>query len=127
MRLGCRIACDPVWADWSSRQLENAANAGPLYISDVVYAEISIRYGRIEDLDAMLATARIDLLRTPRAALFLAGKVFRQYRSSGGSRSGVLPDFVIGAHAAVAGLALITRDVGRYRTCFPSLALVTPD
>ncbi len=125
MRLGCRIACDPVWADWSSRQLENAANAGPLYISDVVYAEISIRYGRIEDLDAMLATARIDLLRT--AALFLAGKVFRQYRSAGGSRSGVLPDFVIGAHAAVAGLALITRDVGRHRTCFPSLALVMPD
>ena len=94
---------------------------------DVVYAELSVRYDRIEDLEAMLDDAAIKVARTPREALFLAGKVFVQYRKSGGARTGVLPDFFIGSHAAVSELPLLTRDSVRYRTYFPSLALIAPE
>jgi predicted nucleic acid-binding protein len=97
-----------------------------LLINAVVYAELAVRYERIEDLEAFLEDAGLDMAPMPRAALFLAGKVFTTYRRSGGSRSGVLPDFFIGAHAAVAGLPLLTRDVGRYRTYFPSVTLIAP-
>jgi predicted nucleic acid-binding protein len=121
------VTADPVWADWSVAQLESAGLAGPLLINDVVYAELAVRYERIEDLDSFLEEASIDLSSMPRAALFLAGKVFSQYRRSGGSRTGVLPDFFIGAHAAIAGLPLLTRDVGRYRTYFPTLQLILPE
>ncbi|RVC30383.1 PIN domain-containing protein, partial [Mesorhizobium sp. M7A.F.Ca.CA.004.04.2.1] len=92
-----------------------------------VYAELAVRYIRIEDLEAFLDAAGLEMAPMPRAALFLAGKVFTQYRRSGGSRTGVLPDFFIGAHAAVTKLPLLTRDVGRYQTYFPSLRLITPD
>ena len=115
---------DPDWSGWSIAQLEEAALNGPLCINDVVYAELSVRYARIEDLEAMLDAAAIEVARTPRDALFLAGKVFVQYRKSGGARTGVLPDFFIGAHAAVSGLPLLTRDGGRYRTYFPRMALI---
>jgi hypothetical protein len=121
------VTDDPNWADWSIARLEAASLNGPLQISDVVYAELSVRYGRIEDLDAFLDEAGLEMVPIPRVALFLAGKVFTQYRKSGGSRTGVLPDFFIGAHAAVSELPLITRDVGRYRTYFPSLRLITPE
>ncbi|MER9470824.1 type II toxin-antitoxin system VapC family toxin [Mesorhizobium sp. M0482] len=114
------------WAEWSIEQLEAASLRGPLLINDVVYAELSVRYSRIEDLDAFLDAAGLEIVTMPRPALFLAGKVFTQYRKSGGSRTGVLPDFFIGAHAAVGELPLLTRDVGRYRTYFPSLMLITP-
>lgn len=114
------------WADWSQRQLEAAAVRGPLQINDVVYAELSVGFQRIEELDAVLAAAQIEMAPIPREALFLAGKVFQRYRAGGGSRSGVLPDFFIGAHAAVADLPLLTRDVRRYRTYFPTLTLVAP-
>lgn len=117
---------DAEWADWSQRQLEAAAVRGPLQINDVVYAELSVGFQRIEELDAVLAAAQIEMAPIPREALFLAGKVFQRYRAGGGSRTGVLPDFFIGAHAAVADLPLLTRDVRRYRTYFPTLTLVAP-
>ncbi|TPI25020.1 type II toxin-antitoxin system VapC family toxin [Mesorhizobium sp. B3-2-1] len=121
------VTDDPKWADWSIGQLEAASLDGPLLINDAVYAELAVRYERIEDLDAFVDEAGLDLAPMPRAALFLAGKVFTQYRKPGGSRTGVLPDFFIGAHAAVNGLPLLTRDIGRYRTYFPSLKLITPN
>ena len=121
------VTDDPNWADWSVAQLEAASLDGPLLINDAVYAELAVRYVRIEDLEAFLDSAGLEMAPMPRAALFLAGKVFTQYRRSGGSRTGVLPDFFIGAHAAVAKLPLLTRDVGRYQTYFPSLRLITPD
>jgi predicted nucleic acid-binding protein len=120
------VTDDPKWAEWSIAQLEAASLYGPLLINDAVYAELAVRYNRIEDLDAFLDEAGLEIAPIPRAALFLAGKVFAKYRKSGGSRTGVLPDFFIGAHAAVNGLPLLTRDVGRYRTYFPSLKLITP-
>ncbi|TIO80817.1 MAG: type II toxin-antitoxin system VapC family toxin [Mesorhizobium sp.] len=120
------VTDDPKWAEWSIAQLEAASLHGPLLINDAVYAELAVRYSRIEDLDAFLDEAGLEIGPIPRAALFLAGKVFTKYRKSGGSRTGVLPDFFIGAHAAVNGLPLLTRDVGRYRTYFPSLKLITP-
>lgn len=121
------VTDDPNWADWSIAQLEAASFNGPLLINDAVYAELAVRYARIEDLDAFLDAAGLEMAPMPRAALFLAGKVFTQYRRSGGQKTGVLPDFFIGAHAAIGRLPLLTRDVGRYRTYFSSLKLITPD
>lgn len=121
------VTDDPSWADWSVAQLEAASLNGPLLINDVVYAELAVRYARIEDLEAFLEAAGLEMASMSRAALFLAGKVFTQYRRSGGHKTGVLPDFFIGAHAAIDRLPLLTRDVGRYRTYFPSLTLVAPD
>jgi hypothetical protein len=121
------VTDDPNWADWSVAALEAASLSGPLLINDVVYAELSVRYGRIEDLDAFLEKAGLEIAPVPRTALFLAGKAFTRYRKAGGSRRGVLPDFFIGAHAAVSELPLLTRDVGRYKTYFPSLTLITPE
>ncbi len=118
---------DPVWAAWSVRHLDAAAVKGPLVINDVVYAELSVGFERIEELDDLLNEAGITLEEIPREALFLAGKAFRRYRAAGGSRMGVLPDFFIGAHAAVLGLPLLTRDAKRYRTYFPSVVMVTPE
>ncbi len=120
------VTDDPNWADWSIAQLEAASLNGPLLINDVVYAELAVRYDRVEDIETFLEEAGLVMASMPRAALFLAGKVFKQYRKSGGSRTGVLPDFFIGAHAAVNELPLLTRDIGRYRTYFPSLKLISP-
>ncbi|MBP2293328.1 type II toxin-antitoxin system VapC family toxin [Azospirillum rugosum] len=121
------VTNDPVWADWSIRQLDSAAVKGPLIINDIVYAELSVGFERIEDLDDLLDEAGIAMDEIPREALFLAGKAFRRYRAAGGSRSGVLPDFFIGAHAAVLGLPLLTRDAKRYRSYFPSVVLMAPE
>ncbi|MBB3611744.1 type II toxin-antitoxin system VapC family toxin [Rhizobium sp. BK602] len=120
------ITDDPVWYGWSLDQLDSATLLGPLYINDVIYAEISVRYDRIEDLDEMLAETGVSLMPIPREALFLAGKVFGQYRKSGGTRSAVLPDFFIGAHAAVGSLTLLTRNTSRFRTYFKSVTLISP-
>ncbi|MHA6687044.1 type II toxin-antitoxin system VapC family toxin [Mesorhizobium sp. A556] len=117
---------DQRWADWSIAQLEAASLDGPLVINDVVYAELAVRYDRVEDLDRFLDEAGLEMVPMPRAALFLAGKVLTKYRHAVGSRTGVLPDFFIGAHAAVSQLPVLTRDVGRYRTYFPSLRLIAP-
>ncbi len=120
------VTNNPVWADWSQSQLEAAAVRGPILINDVVYAELSVGYLRMEEVDAALAVGRVEIVPMPRAALFLAGKVFQKYRASGGTRTGVLPDFFIGAHAAVAKVPLLTRDVQRYRSYFPSIQLIAP-
>ncbi len=117
---------DPVWAHWSQMQLDAAALRDELAINAVVYAELSIGFRRIEELDAMLATTGLRLDPIPNAALFLAGKAFQRYRRSGGTRTGVLPDFFIGAHAAVTKAPLITRDAGRYRAYFPTVKLLAP-
>jgi predicted nucleic acid-binding protein len=120
------VTDDPLWADWSLRQLDAAALRGKLMINAVVYAELSVGIDRVEAVDAILSDAGIEMAEIPRAALFLAGKVFKRYRTAGGARGAILPDFFIGAHAAVSGWPLLTRDVRRYRTYFPSLTLVAP-
>jgi predicted nucleic acid-binding protein len=120
------VTNDAKWADWSIRQLDAAALKGPLAINDVVYAEMSVRFAAIETVEAVLDDAGISVATMPRAALFLAGKAFQRYRASGGKRTGVLPDFFIGAHAAVTRSTLLTRDAQRYRSYFPTLDLVTP-
>jgi predicted nucleic acid-binding protein len=114
------------WAEWSQRQLEAAAVRGPVLINDVVYAELSVGFLRVEEVNDVLAAAQVEVAPIPREALFLAGKVFQRYRAGGGSRTGVLPDFFIGAHAAVAQLPLLTRDVRRYRSYFPTVRLIAP-
>ncbi|WCK77874.1 type II toxin-antitoxin system VapC family toxin [Agrobacterium fabrum] len=120
------VTDDPVWADWSIEQLELASVSGSLYINDVVYAELSVRYERIEELDAFVDQAGLKFTPFPRAALFLAGKAFTKYHRGGGTRIGVLPDFFIGAHAAIQNRPLLTRDVARYRSYFPTVALIPP-
>jgi predicted nucleic acid-binding protein len=120
------VTRDPAWAAWSVRQLDACALKGRLTINPVVYAELSVRFAMIEALDAMLESASVILTEIPRPALFLAGKAFQRYRAEGGSRTGVLPDFFIGAHAAVTGTPLLTRDARRFRTYFPTIELVTP-
>jgi len=120
------VTNDTVWADWSQRQLEAAAVRGAVLINDVVYAELAVGFLRVEEVDAVLAAAQVEMTAMPRETLFLAGKVFQRYRAGGGTRSGVLPDFFIGAHAAVAQLPLLTRDVRRYRTYFPTVQLIAP-
>ena len=117
---------DPQFADWSIAQLEAASLNGPLLINDVIYAELSVRYGSKEQLDAFVSGIGLKHDPIPDAALFLAGKVFGKYRKAGGTRSGVLPDFFIGAHAAVRGLPLLTRDLGRYRSYYPTVDLIAP-
>lgn len=117
---------DPIWADWSIRQLDMAAVRGSVTMNDVVYAELSVRFAAIETLDAVLEEAGMTIAAMPRSALFLAGKAFQRYRAAGGVRTGVLPDFFIGAHAAVTGTTLLTRDAQRYRTYFPTIELITP-
>jgi predicted nucleic acid-binding protein len=118
---------DPVWADWSQRQLEGAALKSSLAVNAVIYAEISVGFTRIEQVDAMLKQAQIKVEEIPRTALFLAGKAFQQYKARGGTRTSTLPDFFIGAHAAVLGIPLLTRDVRRYAGYFPKLELIAPE
>ena len=121
------IENDPEWAAWSQGQLDAASLKVRLAINPVIYAELSIAYQRIEELEAMIKNAGLRLESIPREALFLAGRIFLKYRQQRGTKSGVLPDFFIGAHAAVAGIPLLTRDVNRYRTYFPSLKLISPE
>ena len=117
---------DPHWANWSIQQLDAAALEGPLIINDAVYAELSVRFARVEDVDGFVDAAGLTHEAPPRAALFLAAKAFQKYRAAGGARTGVLPDFFIGAHAAIVGLKLLTRDARRYRRYFPKLQLIAP-
>jgi len=117
---------DDEWLDWSSSRLEEAADAGLLAINPIIYAEVSVAYSRIEDLDTVLPTDYYLRAALPWEAGFLAGKAFVQYKRRGGSRRSPLPDFYIGAHAAVSGMRLLTRDTGRYRVYFPKLRLISP-
>lgn len=114
------------WGDRSERALRASALRGPLLINDVIYAEVSPNFTRMEELDALVANLGFRHVAVPRAALFLAARASVDYRRRGGSRTGVLPDFFVGAHAAVAGLPLLTRDVARFRTNFPSVRLIAP-
>jgi predicted nucleic acid-binding protein len=121
------VSDDPLWAEWSQRHLTIAAAHDEVAINDIVYAELSVRYATIEELDAMIREARLVSASIPRRALFLAGKAFHRYRSAGGKRTGVLPDFFLGAHAVVSDCVLITRDAARYRTYFPGIMLIAPN
>lgn len=120
------VTNDSEWGEWSASQLGAALTRGRLVIIDVIYAELSVRFDDAEALDAMLADFRVVIDAMSRPALLAAGKAFRRYRSLGGQRNGVLPDFFIGAHAAVAAVPLLTRDPKRYRSYFPPVRLITP-
>lgn len=121
------VTGDPAWATWSLEQLEAAAERGPLLINDVIYAELSIRYPRIEELDTFVDGAGLDVLPMTRPALFRAGKAFAEYRKAGGKRDRLLPDFFIGSQAETSRLPILTRDVERYRTYFPTVPLISPN
>ncbi|MGH7104424.1 MAG: type II toxin-antitoxin system VapC family toxin [Acetobacteraceae bacterium] len=118
---------DARWFAWSAQAIEHAADQHRLVINPVIYAEVSMRYSRIEELDLALPRTMFDREAIPYEAAFLAGKSFLTYRARGGTKQSTLPDFFIGAHAAVAGYLLMTRDVARYRTYFPRLPLIAPD
>lgn len=118
---------DPTWSDWSTIALATAAERGPLFINPIVYSEVSIRFSTVESLEAAMPPQDYRRAPLPWAAAFLAGKVFVDYRRNGGTRATALPDFYIGAHAAVSGLRLLSRDTRRYRTYFPTVDLLAPD
>jgi len=117
---------DPRWATWSSDTLSEIAEKAPVAINPIIYAEVSIRYETIEELEEVLPASVFRREPLPYEAGFLAGKAFIGYRRRGGRRSTPLPDFYIGAHAAVAGYRLLTRDPSRYRTYFPTVQLISP-
>lgn len=118
---------DPDWADWSVAQLRAQAQIHRLVINPVIYAEVSLAFGTVEALDEALAALQIPVIEIPKPALFLAGKAFVKYRRQGGTKTNVLADFFIGAHAAVVGLPVLTRDVRRYAAYFPTVQLVAPE
>jgi hypothetical protein len=117
---------DANWYEWSSTQLQKAADHSTLIINSIIYADVSIGFGRIEELEEALPADFFQRRELPWEAAFLVGKCFMRYRQLGGTKRSPLPDFFIGAHAAVSGLTLLTRDAARYRTYFPSLKLITP-
>jgi len=117
---------DPQWAEWSQSSLDKASLSDSLSINAVIYSELSIAFERIEDLESVLSEASLLVEPIPREALFLAGKAFVNYRRRKGTKQSVLPDFYIGAHAAVSGFSILTRDVSRYRTYFPTVELIAP-
>jgi predicted nucleic acid-binding protein len=117
---------DPRWGGWSSAALARAANEAPLVINPLIYAEVSVRFERIEDVEWAVPAGAFRRDALPYEAAFLAGKCFRTYRRRGGARRSPLPDFYIGAHAAVTGYRLLTRDASRYRTYFPTVELIAP-
>jgi predicted nucleic acid-binding protein len=115
------------WFEWSMEQLDLHSLGGPLYFDEIVYAELAVKSEGEAELDRALADLGLQLYPIPKSALFLAGKVFGQYRRTGGTRASNLPDFFIGAHAQITGLPLLTRDVARYRTYFPKVKLIAPE
>jgi len=117
---------DGAWFEWSASTLETLDAGTTFLIDPVVYAEVSVGFERVEAVEALFARLDMVYRETPRAAGFLAGKAFLQYRRSGGTRTGVLPDFLIGAHAAVSGYRLMTRDTRRFATHFPTVVLISP-
>ena len=117
---------DARWYDWSAGALEEQAEDAVLAINPIIYAEVSIRFERVEDLESALPTSLFRRDSLPWAAGFLAGKCFLTYRQRGGARRSPLPDFYIGAHAAVSDMVLLTRDSARYRTYFPGLDIRSP-
>ena len=120
------LTIDPQWGEWSAEALASAADRGRVVINAVIYGEISLRFSRIEDLEAALPAGVIAREALPYEAAFRAAKAFSLYRQRGGVRQSTLPDFFIGAHAAVRGHCLLTRDVARYRSYFPTVELICP-
>lgn len=120
------VTADPAWAAWSEDALAKARDEGRLVINPIVYAEVSIAFDRIEELDEAVPAGDFDREQLPYEAGYLAGKAFVAYRRRGGERRSPLPDFYIGAHAAVRGYRLLTRDAVRCRTYFPSVELIAP-
>jgi predicted nucleic acid-binding protein len=117
---------DPKWSGWSSRQLDEWSERGSLLINPVIYAEIAAAFETIESLDGVIDRAQLELRELPREALFLAGQAQLQYRHRGGTRTGVLSDFFIGAHASVLRIPVLTRDTIRYKAYFRKLRLIAP-
>ncbi|WP_430420197.1 type II toxin-antitoxin system VapC family toxin [Phenylobacterium sp.] len=120
------ISDDPTWGAWSAGRLADAAETGRLIINAIIYAEVSTRFSRIEDVERALPRDMLDREAIPYEAAFLAAKAFVAYRRRGGARTAPLPDFLIGAHATIAGHSLLTRDAARYRTYFPKLDVIAP-
>jgi len=121
------LTVDKKWFPWSSETLMNSAEQNVLVINPIIYAEVSICFNRIEDLEDVLSPSLFRRDPLPWEAAFLAGKCFLSYRKKGGHKRSPLPDFFIGAHAIIAGMPLLTRDTTRYRTYFPKLRLIAPD
>jgi predicted nucleic acid-binding protein len=117
---------NPAWSAWSEAALADAAGRDEVAINPIIYAEVSIGFARAEKLDALLGPTGLRRLPLPYAAAFVAGKAFLEYRRRGGVRAAPLTDFYIGAHAAVDGMSLLTRDAARYGSYFPSITLITP-
>ena len=117
---------DAIWLGWSAKALEAAADRSRLVINPMIFAEVSVHFDTIEELDATLPPI-VEREDIPYAAAFLAGKCFLRYRRRGGVKASPLPDFFIGAHAAIAGHELLTRDAARYRSYFPTVPLIAPD
>ncbi len=117
---------DPNWASWSSAALTEAVASEGAFFAPIAYAEAAGRFDNVQQLNHVLAALSVQLIEPPRTALFLAGKAFQRYRRSGGPRTVILADFLIGAHAAVLGMRVLTRDPKRYRTYFPEVQLITP-
>ena len=117
---------DDEWLDWSADRLTDAASMGGIIINPIIYAEVAAGFNRVEDLDDALPVEYYRRVPLPWEAAFLAGQCFVKYRRQGGARRSPLPDFYIGAHAAVSGLTLLTRDARRYRTYFPTLRIIAP-
>lgn len=117
---------DEEWFDWSSAMLTDAAERGRLVINPIVYCEVSVRYERIEDLNEALPVHYFVRAPLPWEAAFVAAKAFDRYKRRGGSKRSALPDFFIGAHAAVTDMTLLTRDPRRYRAYFPKLRIISP-
>lgn len=117
---------DPKWGNWSESVLGKYSQSNTLFINSIVYTEVSIGFNRIEEVEKAIEQVGVKVLEIPREALFLAGKVFLDYRRNKGTKSSPLPDFFIGAHAAVSSFDLITRDAASYKTYFPSITVICP-
>jgi len=117
---------DSEWFDWAAAMLEDAGERGMIIVNPIIYAELSVRYDDIDALDASLPSEYFVRAPLPWEAAFLAAKCFEKYRRRGGTKTAPLPDFFIGAHAAVAGMTLLTRDARRYRSYFPKLKIIAP-
>jgi len=121
------LSYDPAWFEWSAASLEWRGRHGSMFINDIIFAELSVRMASAAEVEQALGELNVKLARTPTQALFSAGKAYGRYRAAGGSRTGVLPDFFIGAHAEITQWPILTRDTGRYRTYFPDVDLIAPN
>ena len=120
------LADDPDWANWSIAQLQAQSMVHKLVINPIIYSELSLTFSSVEELDSVLESMELPMLELPKPALFLASKAFLQYRQRGGTKTNVLGDFFIGAHAAVGRMPVLTRDTARYTSYFPTVQLVSP-